>query len=498
MASEDSIARFPGVQAWTRALNLIVGAIGRAWMSVAAIAFVFLLVGCGAAVLLPRTYSADTRLLTTRNSVMPALANPRRAVPSGADVPLKATIESILSRHSLERLVRDKDLLARWDRERPPVLRLKDRVVERFKGPISEDDKIETMVDLLQMRVTVTADNDVVTVKAVWTERRTALDIVNGVLQAFLDARRQVDVQTIADTRTMLERSAAAARAQIDLRRTAVASADPGVRPRPSLPPAPARAAVPAVSSVPAAAVRPAREDGLGDLRSRLLQVRASRAEIEKSQQDKVAELEARLAEQRASQTDQHPDVVALRRALSRVREVPAELKALQDNQTRLLAEYVMRGGDPGQLAVADVNVEAVRESGAPMRSEVVSAAPAAVSSTRQTAAEEDEAVAYERSLLKSSLESYQDIVARIGDVQIELETAETAFGYRYSVVTPARLPKRASAPNVPMIVIGALLTGVLAGMTRAVFNELRAQSLLSFAALSRHLNPPSPVAQLS
>ena len=83
-------------------------------------------------------------------------------------------------------------------------------------------------------------------------------------------------------------------------------------------------------------------------------------------------------------------------------------------------------------------------------------------------------------------------------DAQIELDTAEVAFRYRYTTVRPARLPRKPDAPNVVLLVAGALVAGLGAGVVRAVFQELRAQALLSPEALAAYLTAPPPSASAS
>ena len=57
---------------------------------------------------LPRMYHVQTQLLAQRNSLMPALGNPGRTVPSDADVPTRAAADSdnqIPGLRLLERLI---------------------------------------------------------------------------------------------------------------------------------------------------------------------------------------------------------------------------------------------------------------------------------------------------------------------------------------------------------------------------------------------------------
>ena len=71
--------------------------------------------GCSA--VLPRTYHVDAQLLAQRNTLMPALGNPGRTVPLEADVPTRAAAEAVLRRDNLLSLMKQTDLMNRWEQE---------------------------------------------------------------------------------------------------------------------------------------------------------------------------------------------------------------------------------------------------------------------------------------------------------------------------------------------------------------------------------------------
>jgi len=383
-ADTDSIVGLGSPDAWRRGIALLTGALKRRWISIALIALLFTAVGCAAAALLPRTYAAEARLLVTKNVAMPVLANPRRPVQMGTEVPLQAAVEAVVSRPSIESMVRSNDLLGRWMRDRPTAMRVKDRLAERIRGPVDTNDRIDALVELVQKRLAISVINDVVSVSASWTDRQSAVDLVNSAVDAFLEARRQTDVQVIQDTYALLEAKASEKRARVDASLAAVDGA------RRAAAPAPRRAT--ALSPLPreALAGSPSRvseveDDGLDALRARILDAQARRAEAEKRHNEKVYALEALLAERLAVQTDRHPDVLAMRRALDELRGEPDALRQAREEESRLLAEYAVRGGrtDASDHAKSDAarNPLAPRGSiSAPIRS----AARARASSPRR------------------------------------------------------------------------------------------------------------------
>lgn len=489
MADRDQIGGFGSADAWVRAWRLASSAVRRRWISIAMLTALFAATGAAAAVLLPRTYVAESRLLAQRNYVMPALAHPKRAVPIGADSPTQSAVEFVLNRQALEGIVRRVDLLGRWDRERPAVLRFKDSVTQRIRGPITDADKFDALVDLLAKRISVSVVNETITVKATWSDPRTVVDIVTGAVEAFLEARRKMDVQAIADIHALLSRTAEIERANVEAQLAEVAAVElaaAAARPR---------QAVPAMRSAPApkAPIESRDTGALDGLRSQIIDARARIAAAEARHQQQIRDAESRLAQSRAVQTDRHPDVLALQRALDRLHEEPAELRAARASEAPLVAQYVASGGDLDQIVKPSAG--ATTTTDAPSSALLADAFLAGQARADQDT--EPDVVVYARAILKNSVETYQDILTRLANAQIELETAKAAFGYRYAVSDPARVPKKATAPNAPLIVVGALLAGLFAGIVRALFNELSARALLSPSALVRHLSMPAALAEL-
>jgi capsular polysaccharide biosynthesis protein len=59
------------------------------------------------------------------------------------------------------------------------------------------------------------------------------------------------------------------------------------------------------------------------------------------------------------------------------------------------------------------------------------------------------------------------------------LETAQAAFKYRYSVVSPAHLPKSPTKPNVPLVVVAAFIAALLCGLLASILIDVLAGRLL-------------------
>ncbi len=479
--SADAIVSFGSLALWRRVGRLIGGGVRRRWPLILLVALVFSVTGGIAATVLPRTYSTSARLLVRKNYVMPALASPRRAVPLNSEAPTQSASAIILSRPALEAIVAERHLLDHWDGDRAPLARLKDRLVEWVKGPATETDRVDALVDLLAARVRVTVDDEVLTISARWSNRETVAEIVDGAIAAFLAARRRLDIQSVADTTAILTTFAEQARRQVDTELALVARRGPR----------PAGIAGGPMAAPAVAAMRPDPE------------VQAARARVEALEAQHAAAraaIESRIAERGSVLTERHPEMQALRRNLRQLTDEPT---ALADARRQLAA--LMGGAPPPPVpsAVATLvperaPVQAATRAIERRRDEAFARLKSgatdevgerlAIQDLVEPEARTEAAADTAKELLKSSIESYQDLRARLSNVQIELQTAETAFNYRYTVAATPQQPKRADGVPVALMIAGAFVAGVLAGCSLAIVAELKRQSLTSVPALHRFL----------
>jgi len=444
---DPSLLPFGSPEAWARAFATARAALARRYLSVLGITLVFLAAGVLAAVVTPRTFSTDARLLVRKVDIMPALAHPRRAVPMGGESLTQSAAALVRDRRALRTIVEDHGLADRWRRDRPLVLRIKDEAVARVRGPVPDDELVETLIDLLARRVTVTVDGEVVRVWAQWTDAQTAVDIVAGATEAYLQARRRADIDAIAETHKLLEQTADSVRTDVE-RQVAASSLTQHLRPRPRLREAEAVPAPVALS------------DPLARLRSQTVEAREASEAAVAAHRQIVRALEGELAGHLAVATDRHPDVVAVRRRLDQAGILPDPVLQAQAAAMQLSAAYVAAGGRLDDL-----------EAGAASRQAPSAATQSALVTVTQ-APDDDDATVYARSLLERSISTYQDLLERLSNARIELETARAAFGYRYTVIAAARHPRRPDAPNVWLIVLGAACAGLAAGSLRALWLE--------------------------
>jgi len=422
-----------------------------------------LTLGATAALLavLPRTYHVDAQLLAQRNTLMPALGNPGRTVPTDAESPTRAAAETVLRRDNLLSLMKQTDLLNRWERGRPQVLRLKDYLTA-LVAPPSEEDRVNAMVGFLEKRLTVSTGESTVLISIDWPDAQLGYALVDNALQNFLEQRHSAEVSSIAETIAILESHAADLREQIDSTLEDIKRESAPARPaKADAPPPPRRDPAAEAAKSQAAEVKVLLEGK-----------RRAINELDDFRRRRLAELQTELSQKRAIYADAHPAVAQILQSISALSDDSPQMAALRKDERELQGEYERLSARKSDNLV-----------GAALRSSEI--APRKKSSDSP---EQDVQGEYTRTRLRFAMEKYDTLVDRVNSARIELDTARAAFKYRYSVIRPPQLPKRPEKPKVPLVVAGGVMAAIALAVVAAALSDLRSGRILETWQVERAL----------
>jgi uncharacterized protein involved in exopolysaccharide biosynthesis len=427
---------------------------------------------------IPSAYNSQVKLLAHQDLVLPALGNPGRTVPRDADDPTRNVAEMILRRENLIALVKDADLIDRFETTRPAALRLKDHVFDHLRGPLSEVDKLRGLVSILEKNITVTADGQTLTIGVDWPDPDMACDLVTLLQKNFLEARYDSDVAVISDAINLLQGHAKtqlavvdSALADLEKARTArqaeraaeggaARAAAAAARPRATTAgrPVAGGAAPPAVG---AAAGAPT--DAMTALDEKRQQIR----NLEGERQREIDAFQLQLAQAQVTLTPLHPTVVGLKQKLDALALPSPELQELKTEERALMSQIVPTAAPAVAAAPAPAHVAgpAVDPGPAP------AVAPAVQVNGQQPEADPETALITAK--LGEAVRRYQDIQGRIDAANTELDITRTAFKYRYTVLTPAEVPSKPKKPiatiigvaSLPLAALLALFIGVVADL---------------------------------
>ncbi len=429
-----------------------------------------LALGILVAIYWPRTYGCEVRILALRNLVLPALDNPTRQVPHDADAPTRNAADAILQRDNLISLVRQLDLVKRWELTRQPILRLKDKITGVF-GTKNDVERERDMVDLVLKKLTVFADDSSITISVEWPDREMSFEIVSYLQKNFVEARHDTNVKVIVEALRILEERAKPQAAEVDQALAELTQLDVdrnralrGVRGVPATDhgaavpvPAPAPAAGPGGGAVTPRPATPVVDDTLAQ---ELQEVRRKSRLMKEDHERQIAEAQRQLVDARATLGPMHPTVVGLNEKIGQLAETPAEQKALEARERELVA----------QIAAGAVTPSGVPSSlpRAPAPRFVPGANPPPVAQLPPYPGlvpadlRDDPQMAHARQKLQTASTKYNELLSRMEAANIELAVARAAFKYQYTVVRPPELARGPLKPNVAVVLFATCVLSLL------------------------------------
>lgn len=444
----------------------------------------------------PKTYHVEARLLAQRNELMAALSNPGRAISLDADGPTRAAAETILRHDNLVALVKQTDLVNEWERTRIPILKAKDALFRVVWGTPRDDEKLDALIDLLERRIIVSVGQEgTIRIDIHWRDAWLAYQLVDSVVQNFLESRQVAETSAIAESISILERSTAALQSEIDGTFAQLQAARDGPasggRPKaaPSAPPKITASTPTAPAIVPGEdfiALPPETVSDQVRLKAALDAKRQEIARLEDFRRQQLSELQARLAAALTIYTDGHPAVSSLRQSIASLSHDSPQLTALRNEAQSLETQYetaVIEVRDAQQKAedarrAAAAAQQVAMLSGAPANSPAPDpqARPANSGPADSGGSGGAPALDYPNpttTRLRLELAQLANMRERINSARIELATAQAGFKYRYIVTRPPQMPRRPTKPNVPAVLIVGALGALLLAVSAAVCAEL-------------------------
>jgi uncharacterized protein involved in exopolysaccharide biosynthesis len=398
-----------------------------------------------AALFLPRSYDVRTKITAEQNILMPALNNPRRAIPNASDMPTRLATEAILRRENLIGIIKAMNLLDMWPTLQSPAGKLKSTLLSIVKRPPTKEDRINALVGLLEKNLWVTTGDGTVTIGINWVDPKTGFRIVQMAQQNFIDERHASEVSIIGESIAILESHVASAR---DAIQDALGDVDQ-TQSRASLPTV--RVVRPAEDESARSAPISSNAQEIASVQALLSAKQQGISDLEGARTRRLADLTARLTELRKSFGPAHPDVVLTQEGITALAGDSPQLTNLRNEESQLRARLQALGAAPNRTPVANASE--------PSRARVV------LSRLRSRPDSlEDPRVTYARSRLKIAIANYEDLLDREEGARIELETARAAFKYRFSIITPPEIPDHPATPNIPrLLIVGFFLAFVLA-----------------------------------
>ena len=421
---------------------------------------------------LPKTYHVDTVLLAQRNLVINKLGNPRRALTEGADNPTRAAAETIMRRDNLVALVKQTELLANWDQTRAPALRLKDTIMKFLRGQANDEDRMDSLVQILEKKLQVKTEGDTVQIAVDWSDPQAALQLVSAAQQNFLEARHLAEISIITEALSILNGHALQEQQEIEQMIDEIQRARQAKAAQEGLEPA-HRVVVPRAPRPPVV------DQETAQLKILLLAKRRSIADLEDSRRHHLGELQSQLAQQRAIYSETHPVVVDTQQSIALLSQESPQLQQLRREESALAVDYERKTGKPLRTG-NETEVQHVL-------------LPPEVQTLRreQPGENDDPGWEFARARMKFALSNFESLRERIDGARIELDAARAAFKYRYTVVRPPLLPKGPTKPNAQLMMLGSVIAAVILAALAATLVDVHSGRLHQRWQVERALDLP-------
>lgn len=400
-----------------------------------------------AAIFAPRSYEVESRVLVQRTQAIGMGAGQQQQYISPEEMrnQAKEYEEQVLAHDNIIAIVKQRNLVSRWDEMRQPHRRLIDKINRKLgKAPPTDEEKFEAIVANIQGRMKVWVDATTVTVKLDWSEPTAARDIVDAAVKNFLDARYQSEVGVIPTRLKIQEQFVAQAHKDLENAALVLVSMqklnDPTKKVNVYIPTLPQ-----GVRNEPAPDADPA-------LKARLDQVRGQIAGLQEGKNQRSAQLHQQLTEKRQTLAEGHPDIVALKQTIAATEggaDTP-QLAQLKVQEKQILEEIAAKQREAAAAREKTARTP-VPHAPTPTATDEKPSLPISATAPKNA---QDAQVQFDTVSGK-----YQELVKQLQNLQLEMQTAEAAYKNRYRVTHPAEVP---AGPKRPVALI-AIAIGILA-----------------------------------
>lgn len=430
--------------------------IAARWRVSAAIVAIGITLTVAVAVYWPRTYVCSTVLMALGTTVLDT-RDGTNALAGASDL--------IMRNENLEGLVRDVGLIEKASR-RPPILRLKDRLIVSLFGEMNEKTKVAALLGTLEQKIDVSTEKGDLTIKVEWSDPFTASDIAGAARESFVKARHNAEMSAFDEKMSILEGHATKLRDEVGTLAEQLRAA----RDKQLAEARDKRAQANKASAAPdAPAVQVVRrtiepDAQLPELRDKLSTLKAKLAVLEADRDRRLREEQAKFEEMKLRLTPSHPEVVTEGERVAMLSQVPSDVALMRAEMKDLEGLIQQREGFARQGSEFGVRSAGASRNGTP------DLLPPDITDLL----ERDNLDPALSAQLSGAVTKYGSLRGDILSTKIDLDTAEAAFGHRYQIIVPAEPPNKPSKPKVGAIVAGGLLFSLLIAVALPILAGLR------------------------
>lgn len=348
----------------------------------------------------------------------------------------------VRSREAVDGIVRDAQLVEKWDDMRQPHRILIDQINAKMgERPPSADQKFAAVEGMVENNLRLNIDQSTVSIQCEWSEPEAARDIVQAAMSRFIDKRYQTEVGTILTRIKPLED-------QLESARLTLEGIDPSLAPPKAAPTeaTPAEKLVTVDKQPSAEAIEAGRK--LPAARDRAAAAAGRVAEIENARQGRIAHLKQEKAARAATFGASHPEMIAIDLQL---KEAEKETSDLIDARAKKAA---------ADAEVADLS----RLADVPIPKRSLASAP-----NNAPTKKVDELTLQK---ITAARDEYNRKKDALDNENLKLRVAEAAFKSKYQITQPAEVPIHPKKPVALMVALGGALATILIMLALATLRD--------------------------
>lgn len=435
-------------------------ALSRNWIGSAILLITVVAMTIAVAKFWPRTYHCEARLMAEGNDAL--------AGHGAWTSPSLRSASSVLTRHeTLESIIKSTDLVHLNAARRPPILQLKDRIMEKLGGKMSDEDAAHALVWTLEQKAYIDATDQYAVIGFDWSDAQTSAMLVQAGLDKVLEARHTAEISGIAEYISILESHASTLRNEVETLAAQVQKARADKRAEAKQRIKQARENEPAAPIVrrPAFSAPKPTEDAPNTLAS-IEEKRRALNELETTRQRRLSDLQAKYDELKTRYTPAHPVMEDLQQQINILSHESAQATQLKSELRDLESQNQKRANSvavAGSLAGSGVRASASADN----------QLPEDIVNLLNNMGDDDIDPAL-GAQFGYALSKFSTLRTQISEARIDLDTAQAAFTRRYKVVAPPEVPGKPIKPKVPVILGVGVFLGLVLALLLAIGRELR------------------------
>lgn len=430
----------------------------------------------GALAVWPRTYQCELRLIVQRSQVLD---------PDEKSNPLESASDIITRHDNLVAIVEQVDLVSDWEHFRPPLMGLKDKLMEKVRGKPDPKAVKDALVSMLETHLWAKTENNSLTIGADWPHAETSKRIVEAARDTFLQARHTAEISVIEEKMSILDQHSTRLRGEIDgiaqelkrMKDEKIAAATKAAKQVGEAAAAsnattasPTSMAIRQLSTRATTAAEHAEED-LPGLKDELDTKKRKLSELQARRSQSLADAKSHLVDLELRLTPEHPEVRAAEQRVALLSQETGEETALKADIGPLEAR--VKSGSASARAEGGGGSGRVASSGGggSASNGAAEALPSEILKLLDDKGEIDPVIGAQ---LSTAMYKYSELRNEIRTARITLDEAQAAFAYRYKIAVPAVTPLKPSKPKVPVIAAGGIIGALALAFLIPILLELR------------------------